>query len=804
MTDSRSVRRVTFRWPLIVLGTVSCLLLSSVAAQHIETRVELPDTLAGLEYPLCLVDATGAGRVYVAGLGNSLVVIDAATSRRVASLPMTDWEVRRLSYNYRDHKVYAPGTRNRDVTVIDAATIRVKTSVSLGASPSDICYDGDGNKVFVACPQRGLLVIDGANDSLRLHVPGISAVATLCLHPGLGKLYCASYAESVLTVVDIHGDSVIARIPLPSYSDALCLNPTLGKLYCAVYPNQVAVIDCRGDSLLRLLATPARRIACDSTRGLVYCAGSESVATIDCACDSVIATVRIGGQVEAMYCLPAAGRVYCGLVMCNRVIVLDAATGLIQDTIYTGRWPTAFLARGPDTLYCLGQHSSDVSLINTADGRVLDNILVGFVTADLCSNPAESKLYVGANNSASLVVVDGATNQVRGEVKLGGHRWAEPRLPGLCLNSVHNKLYCRLHDSIAVIDCRTDSVVSYVDLSALEGGSALLEFNVRADKFYACGQESLAVFSGADEHRLSALPVHNLGIDDRAGLCFDPLRNRLYDTGSESLAVISGATDSVLAMVFVGHVAGPTPSLFCVSASGRVYLLGEDCVAVLDSDYIVRVIPAQTLECRVPAACGNPDAGKVYVGEYDSLLFLAADDDSVRNRVYVGGEMGGDVSGLYYSPVSRLLYCASDAWTSRDTVYVFDGQNDSVVKKFGGFNGPFGLVPNLVHDRIYVANHHDGTLTILRDSLPAGQARDGGAPVTGPGATVVRGKLHLPADSKPDGCERVPMTTLLDASGRRVLALHPGTNDVRSLARGVYFVVTHSLPSTAARKVILE
>jgi hypothetical protein len=51
-------------------------------------------------------------------------------------------------------------------------------------------------------------------------------------------------------------------------------------------------------------------------------------------------------------------------------------------------------------------------------------------------------------------------------------------------------------------------------------------------------------------------------------------------------------------------------------------------------------------------------------------------------------------------------------------------------------------------------------------------------------ATVVRGVLFLPgvAGRKP------PAVSLHDVSGRKVLDLRPGDNDIRRLAPGVYFL----------------
>jgi hypothetical protein len=63
------------------------------------------------------------------------------------------------------------------------------------------------------------------------------------------------------------------------------------------------------------------------------------------------------------------------------------------------------------------------------------------------------------------------------------------------------------------------------------------------------------------------------------------------------------------------------------------------------------------------------------------------------------------------------------------------------------------------------------------------------------GPTIVRGVLFLSEDRRPGTEDRAE---LLDISGRKVLDLNPGANDVRHLAPGVYFV--RSEPSAASRE----
>ena len=70
-------------------------------------------------------------------------------------------------------------------------------------------------------------------------------------------------------------------------------------------------------------------------------------------------------------------------------------------------------------------------------------------------------------------------------------------------------------------------------------------------------------------------------------------------------------------------------------------------------------------------------------------------------------------------------------------------------------------------------------------------------------AAVIRGVLEIPLAS---GFKRNASGVLLDASGRKVLALHPGVNDVSRLAPGIYFISEQGVVSngqSAVRKVIL-
>lgn len=87
----------------------------------------------------------------------------------------------------------------------------------------------------------------------------------------------------------------------------------------------------------------------------------------------------------------------------------------------------------------------------------------------------------------------------------------------------------------------------------------------------------------------------------------------------------------------------------------------------------------------------------------------------------------------------------------------------------------------------------------------AGQSEEASKPQAAslkPQATVVRGVLRVPVSLF------TIHTSLFDMTGRQVMALHPGANDVSGLAPGVYFVrekpQAPSLKPQAVRKVVIQ
>ncbi|MFO7674854.1 MAG: aryl-sulfate sulfotransferase [bacterium] len=130
----------------------------------------------------------------------------------------------------------------------------------------------------------------------------------------------------------------------------------------------------------------------------------------------------------------------------------------------------------------------------------------------------------------------------------------------------------------------------------------------------------------------------------------------------------------------------------------------------------------------------------------------------------------GHMSGAYRLPNDNTVIC--EAVSGRVTEVTCDG------------------------DIVWTFNAGNWTGRVIkypRDYIVGVEAEHPAPHAAGPAhATIVRGTLYLRPSSYPlpvgEGQEVRGRSLLLDASGRRVMALAPGANDVSRLAHGVYFV----------------
>jgi YVTN family beta-propeller protein len=266
-------------------------------------------------------------------------------------------------------------------------------------------------------------------------------------------------------------------------------------------------------------------------------------------------------------------------------------------------------------------------------------------------------------------------------------------------------------------------------------------------------------------------------------LCHNPVNGRIYSANwfGGTVSVIDCATDTVIAAVQIGEspldvcYAGSNNCVYCAYGDAA----GADTVAVISGD-------SNTLVARVPVGAG------VFALRYvthENAVYCANMADSTVSVIDCGTNQvtatiitSPGASALCLDSLHNKLYCGDFA---ADSVSVIDCGTNQLVQTLPAGKGPAAFAFNHTWSRVYVANDQDSTVTVYRDTSAPGVAdtRSVSGTVSG-GPSIVRGVLTLPASG-------ATTHALLDRTGRVVMSLCPGANDVSHLAPGVYYLSEH-------------
>jgi len=276
----------------------------------------------------------------------------------------------------------------------------------------------------------------------------------------------------------------------------------------------------------------------------------------------------------------------------------------------------------------------------------------------------------------------------------------------------------------------------------------------------------------------------------------NPVTNKVYvaNNGTANVTVIDGATDKTTSVP-----AGSGPCAVAVNpVTNRIYVAnnGGAGVTVIDevpeSDTkvwaVVSATPGDTVVLARPSLSGKGvNRWALAATRIEGVLTGLNSAQRFWTWAQITGGIGTDsVSWDYNWGTDSLIL-------GENFVLCVALESDVSIMNNLGPGTPFA--GNLTVYPLYRMGHHGA----VEERTDAKRRM-----TTGP--TLVRGVLSLPPTSS---VMHRASCVLLDISGRRVLDLRPGANDVRALAPGVYFIRSEpsavgGLPSAVNKVIVTE
>ncbi len=361
-----------------------------------------------------------------------------------------------------------------------------------------------------------------------------------------------------------------------------------------------------------------------------------------------------GAKVKHKHCLLAV------------VVALSAATAVraqyVEDSIDVGGHFVTSLAYNSreDVLYGAAYYGGFFA-ISCDSNKVVRSFALSYpreVVYDSVDNEAWCTYW--GSDLESLAVIDGATHTLKKKMQMPGA--TKP-----VWDPVSGRLYvsCATTNSVTVLDCDTDSVLTHISVGAYP--------------------ESMYV---------------------------NTLRRKLYvmNWDDATVSVINMLTNQVVSTISVRGEHG-----YYSRSVDKFYFGAEEQCVVIDgqSNAVVARISLPNGANYVESTTGNESAGLVYLAASGSdgghVITISAHGDSVLASVPVGDMP----RGLAYCAGNDRLYGLT---CSPDSLVVLPGDGARVLKKLpmGGYPCVTSLVPR--HKRVYVGHSNTRYVYVVRDS----------------------------------------------------------------------------------------
>ncbi len=413
------------------------------------------------------------------------------------------------------------------------------------------------------------------------------------------------------------------------------------------------------------------------------------------------------------------------------------------------------------------------------------SVTVGTNPISVAVNPVTNKIYVANQSSASVTVIDGATNSTT-NVNVGTSPYC------VAVNPVTNMIYVANRDStnVTVIDGATNNTTT---VSAGTNPRSLA-VNPVTNKIYVANQGSnnVTVIDGATNSTTTV----TAGTAPYAA-AVDPASNKIYvgNDGSNNVTVIDGATNST-----VNVNVGSSPDSIAVNpVTNQVYAANIGSASVTVIDGATNNTTTVGVGNSPSSIVVNPVTNTIYVANLNSVTVINGATNSTAT--VSGGIAPISPVSLAVNTLNNKIYVANSASAN---VTVIDGATNSTSTLSAGTN-PISTAVNPVTNKIYVANYGSANVTLIDGATNSTVtvATGGGSsvavnPVTnkiyvsgGSGVTVIDGTTYAIANvatgNGPLSVAVNPVTNKIyvaNQGGNNVTVIDGATNFAANVATG--------------------
>ncbi|VVC06248.1 Virginiamycin B lyase [uncultured archaeon] len=272
--------------------------------------------------------------------------------------------------------VYVTNLLSNTVSVINATTGNVVTTITVGIEPYGIVYDNDNGKIYVAnFGSDNISVIDPSSNTVIQTISGVSNPSELMYDSTNQDLYVTSMTSNKVFVIDSLSNNVITTIVVGTQPDGIVYDNDNGKIYVANFgSDNISVIDPSSNTVIQtisslLVGSHPSGLTYDSINKNIYVAnnGANTVSVIDSSSNNVINTITVGtGPIDVTY--STSNNIYVTNFNSNTVSVINGTSNTVVTTIPVDQNPYGLVYDNYNgKIYVANSGANTISVIDAVD-----------------------------------------------------------------------------------------------------------------------------------------------------------------------------------------------------------------------------------------------------------------------------------------------------------------------------------------------------------------------------------------------------------------------------------------------------
>jgi gliding motility-associated-like protein len=318
--------------------------------------------------------------------------------------------------------LYIPNFDAGTVSVINATTNALITTITVGANPYNVMVSHDYNRIYVANQgSNNVSVIYMPTNRVLATIPGFSSVGAMAVSPDNLLTYVLNTASNTVSVISNITYTVVSTIPVGVHPIGLALSTNGSKLYVTNNNGTISIINTADlsvtttgpivSNLTYIVLSPDINSSKLYVADLVF----NKIDVISTATNTVMNSIPISSRPNVIAVSPDGSRLYVASSASNNVSVINTATNTIMTNIFVGSAPTGLsVSEDGSLLYVTNSGSNTVSVINTALLSVATTFNVGakpfavgnfYLTRADCSTPITFNITVNSNGPAVPAVI---------------------------------------------------------------------------------------------------------------------------------------------------------------------------------------------------------------------------------------------------------------------------------------------------------------------------------------------------------------------------------------------------------------